>query len=303
MQGHQVSSNEQLEISKKKKEALNLEDRTNPMLDNPVISNAEWVQHCDPGFRFLTWNDSLPPPALLGCQEITSVSSLVALSRKLTSGKGKQATLDCERSCVSHTQTMADIWMVEPWQISRDQAQEARLIREKQNLFFKTCKISKRHHDRERSWPSGDCLVCLRTLKGSCLVYFRTLSIKSLAFHLTMSSPLCQLKMPTNSRQVTDGGQSWPFVKGHRSRYLLLINHFLKYQSKWQIPSECSHQTYVNGEANQQRKRCQTLSNLVTPVSSKVLPYLGVLISVLQERKMLLLEMYTVGKQSGPIAE
>lgn len=41
MQGHQVSSNEQLEISKKKKEALNLEDRTNPMLDNPVISNAE----------------------------------------------------------------------------------------------------------------------------------------------------------------------------------------------------------------------------------------------------------------------
>lgn len=303
MQGHQVSSNEQLEISKKKKEALNLEDRTNPMLDNPVISNAEWVQHCDPGFRFLTWNDSLPPPALLGCQEITSVSSLVALSRKLTSGKGKQATLDCERSCVSHTQTMADIWMVGPWQISGDQAQEARLIREKQNLFFKTCKISKRHHDRERSWPSGDCLVCLRTLKGSCLVYFRTLSIKSLAFHLTMSSPLCQLKMPTNSRQVTDGGQSWPFVKGHRSRYLLLINHFLKYQSKWQIPSECSHQTYVNGEANQQRKRCQTLSNLVTPVSSKVLPYLGVLISVLQERKMLLLEMYTVGKQSGPIAE
>lgn len=272
MQGHQVSSNEQLEISKKKKETLNSEDRTNHVLDYSVISCTAWVQPFAPGFRFLTWNDSLPPPALLGCQEITSVSSLVALSRKLTSGKGKQSIPDCKRSCVSHTQTMADIWMVGPWQIPGDHTQEARLNREKQSLFFKTCKISKRHHDRERSWPLGDCLVCLRMLKGSCLVYFRALSTKSLAFHLMMSSHLCQLKMPPNSRQVSDGGQSWPFVKGHRYRYLLLTNHFWKCQPKRQIPSEFSHKTYVNGEANQQRKLCQKLSNLFTPISSMALP-------------------------------
>lgn len=84
MQGHQVSRNEQLEISKKKKKALNSEDRTNPVLDYPVFSCTARVQHLAPGFRFLTWNHSLPPPALLRCQEITSVSSLVAPSRNLT---------------------------------------------------------------------------------------------------------------------------------------------------------------------------------------------------------------------------
>lgn len=118
----------------------------------------------------------------------------------------KTFILDFKGSCISHTQTMADIWMMGSWSILGNCSQEARL-RGRNKIYFLTCKISEKTSRYVTLLTLGVGYFC--DSKCGCLVYFRMLSTKSLTFHLTMFSHLCRLKVPPNSWQITDGRQSW----------------------------------------------------------------------------------------------